>query len=186
MLPISRHDRVAVRPDGDDGPTYWVRPATLFERAAFHRDLAARGVKIHARERLSAALREDLTALAPENLDDLLTLVDLVSATAPGALDEAEAARFDLVCDVCRRSGGRFAAVEADHVYWAEMVPLLAAKRFLDGWEGDGLPAFERGRDGVADDLLERLDPLHLVQAGWKAWSLMTVTKATEKNSVSP
>jgi hypothetical protein len=186
MLPLSTRDRVPVRPDGEEGPTYWVRPASLFERAAFHRDLASRGVKIHARERLTAALREDLAALAPENLADLLALVDLVAATAPGELGEAEAARFDLLCDVCRRAGSAFAAVEADHVYWAEMVPLLAAKRFLDGWEGDGLPPFARGREGVADDLLERVDPLHLVQAGWKAWSLMTVSKATEKNSVSP
>ncbi|MBS7810534.1 hypothetical protein [Roseococcus pinisoli] len=66
------------------------------------------------------------------------------------------------------------------------MLPYVAAKHALRGWEGESLPAFAARLGVVPDDLLEVLPPEEVEMVGWRASALMQPGRAALGNSASP
>lgn len=66
------------------------------------------------------------------------------------------------------------------------MLPWVAARHALRGWEGDGLPPFARTGGLVAADLLDLLPAEEIEAVGSRAAELMQPDRAAEGNSVPP
>ena len=56
----------------------------------------------------------------------------------------------------------------------------------LRGWDGPGLPPFQRVRGGVPAELLDLLPDDEIEAIGWKANELMQVAPSAEGNSAAP
>src|SRR5690349_10245918 len=93
MLPIGTADPVRFTParygDGAAGaPVYLIRPATIRERMAFRRDVAAAGARFVAVDALRAALREGVQATAaPDAAEKLVAILDEVDAAVEGGTE---------------------------------------------------------------------------------------------------
>lgn len=173
-------DQIAVEPQ----PVYLLAVPSHFQRAAFRRDLRSAGATYPGDGELYRALRADLAAVAPANLEDLLALVDEVEASAPGEVDLEAVQKLGDIVRLARVLGQRYAALEGDREYWIAVTPLIACRHFLHGWEGVDRP-FVRTGTLTSDETLSVLDDGDLSAIGWKIMSLMRVSKAQEKNSGS-
>jgi hypothetical protein len=65
-------------------------------------------------------------------------------------------------------------------------LPWVAARHALRGWEGDGLPLFQRVRGLVPDDLLDAVPQDDVEAVGWRASTLMQPGRDAEGNSGAP
>ena len=158
--------------------------ASLFARAQFRRDLAAAGAEYPGNKKLFEALRADLAAAAPANLDDLLSLVDLADSET-GDMDPDIRRDFEAAARLARAMGGEYAGMEGARVYFLEVAPICAARICLTGWDGIAAP-FER-RNGVATDAaLRRLTAADLKAVGERSLGLLFLDEAATKNSESP
>lgn len=172
-------------------PVYRLAVPSHFQRAAFRRDLRAVGATYPGDAELFRALREDLRAIAPYNLDRLLEVIDEVEASQQGEVDPDALDGLEDITRIARAAGGRYAAMEGDREFWLGVAPIIACRHFLIGWEGvpgpNGQPApFVRRGNLTSDQTLAALDEAELRAVGFKIMSLMRPSKDQEKNSVSP
>ena len=93
--------------------------------------------------------------------------------------------RFNAIIDDVRRNCTAFRRLEADRQRYMSMVGLVFVERFLLGWTGLDL-AFRRAGGVVPEDLLSQVPDDDLRAVGGKVSELLNLTKAAEKNSVSP
>lgn len=143
----------------------------------------------------AAMLESDAAASARVSLGSLALDPSLEAAAVEARARLAELAEADARADVVT-ARARLAAVEAicsDVPVYALLVarqqrhlgllPLLAARHCLRGWDGPGLPEFRRERGTVPEELLNALtdDEIHAI--GWRADRLMRPGQAAEGNS---
>ncbi|KAA0579015.1 hypothetical protein FZ983_16965 [Azospirillum sp. B21] len=172
--------------DAAPQPVYLLAVASHLQRAAFRRDLLATGATYAGDAALYAALREDLEAVAPVNLPELLAIVDEVEAAGKPADAAPEVRdRWPGITRVARALGGRFAALEGDQEFYLSVAPIVACRHFLLGWENVDAPFTRRG-NLTTDETLAALEEGEMQAIGFKAMNLMRPTKALEKNSASP
>lgn len=188
QLPVSTKDTVRFRFPAD-GPTYLLAVPSYLQRAAFRRDLRAAGADYPGDAALLAALREDLTAIAPANLEELLALVDGAESAAnagdDAAADPELGGRIGDLARLARSAGGRYAALEGDREFWLAVAPLVACQHFLIGWEGRD-EAFALRRDRATDVTLSFLTENEVRAVGYTALGLLRPDADTVGNSASP
>ncbi|MBK3734949.1 hypothetical protein GAY29_17940 [Azospirillum brasilense] len=177
--------------DAKPQPVYLLAVPSYLQRAAWRRDVRAAGAMYPGDAELFRALRDDLRACAPVNLDDLLAVVDEAEAASNGEVDPEAVERLGEIDRLARALGRRYAALEGDREFYLSVSPIIAARHFLLGWEGvkaeDGGDApFERRGGLTTDETLQHLDERELRAVGVKIIGLMRVGKDQEKNSVSP
>lgn len=179
------------RKDEPDAPVYLVRAGGVIERDALEAELSGsfRAPKAHLPE-IRQARREgvlDLLADDPE-LDRVIELLDREAAVDDG---EEKLSKDD------ERLLGEIHAILAEH--WPdyrdimgqiarrqELLPTLAFRRFVVGWENVAVP-FARDRQGMVSDASQRaLDPLEMKVAGLRAYQLLYPETDAEKNSAPP
>lgn len=170
---------------GREPPTYLIAPATIRERIAFRRAVAAEGARMPRDDELVACLRAGVREAAPDNADELLATIDEWAETPPEDRGPDLIARMEAIEQAMRASYPPYAQLEAARVHWISIAPLVACEMFLRGWQNVDVP-FKRVRGKVAEECLEALPEDHLAEIGWKAISLMQPDKAAEKNSGSP
>lgn len=180
-------ERIAAEPQ----PVYLLGIASHFQRAAFRRDVLAAGATYPGDATLYAALREDIAAVDPVNLDELLAVIDEVEAGQNDTVDPEVLNRMPQIARIARALGGKFAALEGDREYWLSVAPLIACRQLLLGWEGvtgaDGLPLpFVRRLDRTADETLAQLDEVELRTVGYKIMNLMRPSAEQKKGFASP
>ncbi len=188
MLPVSSKQTVEFTPpdamEREPRPVFRLQVPTLLQRAQWRRALNEHGATYPSDAQLLAALREDLRAINPGNLDQLLEQVDAFEAAVDG--EKLKLAPDMLAFEtLCRGIGGAYSQALARRGYWGDLAPLVAAQMFVVGWEHAG-PAFKRGHDGVDHDALAALPDAWLRSVGWKAIGLMTLSGDAEKNSAAP
>lgn len=185
-------DAVQAEIDAAEQPVYRLAVPSHLQRAAFRRDLLATGATYAGDRVLYAALRADIEAIGPTNLDEALEIVDAVEAVGkPADADPDLRDRYAEIARIARSLGGRYAGVEGDFEFYLSVAPFIACRHFLMGWEGvkdaAGTDApFVRRGNLTTDETLGHLDENEMRAVGFKILNLMQPTKAMEKNSASP
>jgi hypothetical protein len=182
MEPIfSTGDTTEVRPDGS-GRVYHIAPLSYRERANMQADLARYAGIYPTNAQLFHALRGAVRDLAPGNAAELLRAID-VAEESPGDEDASRALQsIEAACATVPS----YSALMAARNHYLSMVPFVAARWGLRGWEGDSLPEFRRERGAVPETLLDVIPPEELTQVGWMAHGLTRVSQSAVGNSVSP
>ena len=181
---LSRDDFVWHQPPASPR-RYQLAPLTRRERNLFRRALVAEGATYPGTEAMFAALRAALQEIAPGNLAELLGMVEAAETEqadgGPGAATVALAP-----IEAAARSVPAYAQLLADRAYYLAAYPGLLARYALRGWDGPGLPAFERRNGEVPEVLLDAVPDAELADLGWAAHPLAFVTRSAEKNSAAP
>lgn len=185
-------DAVQAEIDAAPQPVYRLAVPSHLQRAAFRRDLLATGATYAGDKALYAALRADIEAIFPDNLDEALEIIDAVEAVGkPADADPELRDRYTEIARIARGLGGRYAGVEGDFEYYLSVAPFIACRHFLLGWEGvkdaagTDAPFIRRG-NLTTEETLGHLDENEMRAVGFKILNLMQPTKAMEKNSASP
>lgn len=186
MLPISTKTPHRFEVPGDPPTVYLIKVPSRRERIEFECELLAKGIRLDSDRDLFAIARDGIRAIvAPEQVDDLLALIDEVEAI-PFPRDDMPkdlADSFDLVCRTLRERYQRFAMVEASRARYLSLAPLHAAAMFLIGREGEA--PFPRRAGLIPDEALEGISDAHLMLIGYKAMELMRPSERDAKNSGS-
>lgn len=86
-----------------------------------------------------------------------------------------------------RRGYPAYAEAVADAEHFDEMFALEAVRAFVGGWEGEGLPPYRRGLDGlVPAEVIEDLPDFDVEFVGALVRGRLQLAAATVKKSVSP
>lgn len=174
-----------------DAPVYLIRAGGVIERDALEAELAGtyRAPKAHLPE-IRQARREGVLRLLADDpeLDRVIELIDRETADGedpdpPSPEDQRLLTEIhailaehwpdyrDLMGQIARRQ---------------ELLPTLAFRRFVVGWENVSAP-FTRDRQGmVSDASLRALDPLEMKVAGLRAYTRLYPETDAEKNSAPP
>ena len=150
-----------------------------------------------SRGQVREALRRAVRELSPGNAEELLSVIEAGEAAAEEvmALTRAGETASQDVTDALSRLGQIELAAASHPAYaetlaaqqrWMAMLPFVAARLALRGWEGPELPPFQRVRGMVPEELLEAVPADELEQIGNRAYDLMQVNKVAEGNSASP
>jgi hypothetical protein len=178
---FSRRDAEAFVPDGSDR-TYTVAPLTFRERQTFRADMAREGGIYPSREQLLDGLRAAVREMAPANTDDLIAAIDAAEADPKDADAQAKLGIIEAACAEMPAYAGLLAARQR----YIGMLPWVAARHALRGWEGPGLPPFRRERGLVPADLLDVLPDAELEAVGWRASDMMQPGADAAGNSGAP
>ena len=178
---FSRRDADAFTPDGS-GRTYTIAPLTFRERQAFRADMAREGGIYPSREQLLDGLRAAVHEMAPANADDLLAAIDAAEADPKEAAVQARLGLIEAACAEIPAYAGLLAARQR----YIGMLPWVAARHALRGWDGPSLPPFRRERGLVPADLLDVLPDAELEAVGWRASDMMQPGADSLGNSEAP
>ena len=178
---VSRRDVVPFSPDGSPR-CYTVAPLTFRERQNFRADLAREGGVYPQRAQMLDALRAAVQEVAPGNAHELLAAIASADAAPEDATLQARLGSIEAACAEVPGYAGLLAARQR----YIGMLPWVAARHALRGWDGPGLPPFQRVRGGVPAELLDLLPDDEIEAIGWKANELMQVAPSAKGNSVAP
>ena len=192
---FSAHDLVAFSPP-DSPRTYRIAPLTYRERITFRAALAREAGLRPSPQDVSTALRTALREIAPNNLDAALAVVDAADAAradaeaaprdadAQARLAEAQA-RLAVIISACM-DVPVYAELRAAGERWTGMAPWVACRHALRGWEGPGLPPFQRDKGLVPEALLDTMPASEIAAVGWRSFLLVSLDRSAEGNSVAP
>lgn len=182
MEPIFSTDQVEeVSPQGS-GRTYRIAPLSYRERAMMQADLARYAGVYPNTAQMFHALRGAVRDLAPGNMAELLAAIDDAEANP---LEDAPQRKLQAIEAACATVPA-YAALMAARNHYMGMLPFVAARWALRGWEGPRLPEFRRVRGAVPEELLDVLPPEELALVGWSAHAMTQVSRAAVGNSASP
>jgi hypothetical protein len=202
---------VRLAPRGeDDGPVYYLRVPTVFDRSEFRRGLARRKAQQWTALDLLDAFDTGLRRILHEpgdkkELDSLLNesakfrenVAAFFEDWREGGLDELsperQAKELDRTVMPPRLSAAAEAVADghepyqrmlADNLVYSERAGLVAAQLFLVGWEGVEVE-FERGLGGVSDAMLEAVPVVDLIAIGAQVGRMIWPPRSRLKNSPS-
>ena len=192
---FSAHDLVAFSPP-DSPRTYRIAPLTYRERIGFRAALAREAGLRPSPQDVSMALRTALREIAPTNLDTALAVVDAADAAradAERAPQDADAqarlaeahARLAVIISACM-DVPVYAELRAASERWTGMAPWVACRHALRGWDGPGLPAYQRDKGLVPEVLLDVMPASEIAAVGWRAFLLVSLDRSAEGNSAAP
>jgi len=207
MLPISTQDVLRFTPldaqNQDKPPVYMIGVPKQLERAAWRRDVRAQGATYPSELDRLTLMKKGVEEMArPEQKPELLAVI----AEAIAAREEQPRAVIEdppklqrigeilhqnyppyaeLLGEILHQNYPPYAELLGERDYWLSVAPIMAARRFLQGWENVDLP-FERQFGLVPEALIEFIAEAHVAAIGWQAITRMTLSKEREKNSVSP
>lgn len=158
-------------------PVFHLRPASIVQRGSFEAMLAAppfNAGRVYPWDLASAA--EDAARALLEG-DDLGAVLAALSALRQVLdADKLEAEQRQLLAaihPILAEHWPDYAALRRQEAQREELLPIMAAKHFLTGWDYDG-KAFATGRDGlVTDDALRQLNVFEVRTVGLEAYRLM-------------
>jgi hypothetical protein len=184
MVPVfSRRAAECFTPPGSPR-TYLLAPLTFRERQAFRAEMAREGGIYPPRAQLLDGLREAVREASPGNADELVAHIDAAEADPDGE-DRAAQQRLATIEAACAGIPV-YATLIAARQRYAGMLPWVAARHALRGWEGDGLPPFARQGGLLPADLLDLLPTDEIEAVGSRAAELMQPDRAAEGNSAPP
>ena len=186
-------------PDGqEDLPdperaAYTVTPATMYSSMKFRHALRSRGLVYHGQLALIALMRRaigDIFAgeLEEEDRTAHLEILDNWEAAVSGDINDISPeliAQTDELEQIITRHYPAYSERLADNQLYLEMQELEAFRFFCTGWENAGID-YVRGKDGIAERLVEQLPEDHVRTAGRHALLLMIPSEGEAKNFDSP
>ena len=197
-IPLSASAVMRWSPDveGGEAAQFRIKPASLIERAAFRRDIAAQGCRFPTQAELFAILRGLLADHGDEESGGFLAAIDYLEFTAetPPDAGDAEAAQqiaeaaalVEALEETLRGFENPYLRALADREHFLTVAPLIAAQRFCVGWEGAyagaDLPAFQQRNGLIPLELLEQLDPNLRTLLGFRCLDAVNLSGAARKN----
>jgi hypothetical protein len=211
MLPLTRNSLIRFTPPELEGtekpPVYLIGIPSVAGRAELRRAIAAAGMRYWPESDFSKEARKYLEEVRPDNLADLLAVVDGLEAVKlpeplPEGETESEAAaaererleaeamaareKWNELLELLSQQCPRLGKMTGDNVHYSMLSPYISVAMFLRGWENVE-PQFKRLSDGtVPHELLEELPPGHVGQIWRRINELMQPNRAQEKNFKSP
>lgn len=178
---FSRRDAERFTPPGSPR-SYTIAPLTFRERQMFRADLAAQGGVYPGPGQLMAAMRAAIRSLGASNEADLLAAIELAE-TEPDNVDAHSI--LGSVEAVCAEVPS-YAALLAARTRYQGLLPWVAARHALRGWDGPQLPPFRRERGLVPEDLLDLIPADEIEAIGFRASVLMQPRETDERFSEAP
>ena len=184
MVPVfTRREAERFAPPGSPR-SYLLAPLTFRERQSFRADMAREGGIYPPRAQLLDGLREAVREASPANAEELIGHIDAAEADAD-AEDRVVQQRLVTIEAACA-GFPVYATLIAARQRYAGMLPWVAARHALRGWEGDGLPPFVRTGGLVPAELLDLLPGDEIEAVGSRAAELMQPDRSAEGNSEPP
>lgn len=154
--------------------TFHLRAGSIIERGQMEAELSGeyQAGKVWAFE-LAAAIKSGLLALLGGDPDvgHLIELFEMEGGDDAGQLSDADRQRLVEVRSILGQHWPEYRALLAQIERRREIAPIVALQRFCTTI--DGVKVFERNRQGlVTDATLGQLDPLVMMAAGNRAFSL--------------
>lgn len=180
MNPVtSREDLVEFQPPGSPR-IYTLAPLTYRQRQAFRADMARDGGIYPSRAQLFDAMRRVVRELAPANAAELLDM--LAEAEADKRGEDADLQSRVSALEVQIADQPAYSALMAARIRYAGMLPWIAARHALRGWQGPGLPEFRQDRGIVPEDLMQQIPDAEIEAVGNRAADLMQPGEAAAGN----
>ncbi len=169
---------------GEAAPVYLVKPASRRERIDFHAAMLEAGINYQDDGKMRAVLRDAVRGLADTEADALLAIVDGVDALASSGELVPDAMREQLrdIEEAAIAGWPAYARVIAARTRWHATAPLIAAQRFLVGWENVAAP-FRRLGGVVPDETLDQIPDDDVRAIGQAALAAFGVSETERKNS---
>lgn len=160
-----------------DAPVFLIRPGSVVERAQLEAALAAppyNAGRVFPWDLADAAADAARALLTGDDLGQVLdALAAMKASLGVGDLPDDQRQLLIGIDDALTTQWPEYAALRQQEARRNELLPLLAAQRFLVGWEGIEAP-FTRGKDGRAsDDALRILGQFFLPLVGREAYRLL-------------
>lgn len=154
--------------------TFQLRAGSIIERGQMEAELSGeyQAGKVWAFE-LAAAIKSGLLALLGDDPDvgHLIELFEMEGGDEASQLSDADRQRLVEVRGILGQHWPEYRALLAQIERRREIAPIVALRRFCTAIEG--VKTFERNRQGlVTDATLAQLDPLVMMAAGNRAFSL--------------
>jgi len=161
---------------------YDLAPLTFTQRAAFRAEHSRMAGFYPTQDQMFDALRAVITANSPANADELLAQIDRAEAAPEDAQAQANLSAIEAAC-----AGTAYGNMLAARRLNLELLPFVAARHALRGWEGPGLPPFTKDGAGILPtELLDLLPADEVSMLGWRASDLMSPGKSTAGNLPPP
>lgn len=161
----------------DDAPVFLIRPGTLIERAQLEAELAGppyNAGRVFPWDLADAAADAARALLSGDDLGQVLdALATLKQAQGIETLPQEQRQLLVAIDTALMQEWPEYAELRSREARRQEILPLLAAQRFLVGWEGFDTP-FTTGKDGrPSETALRVLGALYLPSVGYEAYRLL-------------
>jgi hypothetical protein len=128
------------------------------------------------------ALRLAITEAAPGNAEELAAAIVRAEAEPDDPEAQAPLAMIEAACAAIPSYPGLLTARQR----YIGLLPWVAARHALRGWEGADLPPFKRDRGLVSEALMDALPQDDIEPIGWRASALMQPSRDAEKTPRRP
>lgn len=170
-----------------DNVHFLIRPGNIIERGELEADLAEHRAGRVFDFQLTEAFDEGLKALLSDDEDGQAKIREAAVAEADGQeLSAEDRAGLEMAREAIRKAWPAYGTLLAQAARRNELIPTFAFQRFVTGWEGEGLPEFRKGPDGLVDlDLMSTIEPVIVRIVGLRCYQMLYAADA-EKNSERP
>lgn len=165
---------------------FMIRAGDLIERGEVEAELAEHGAGHVFTFQLNEAFSAGVRALLGEG-DASAQLLELVSAETEGQeLPAEERAALDAAREAVRKAWPAYRALLKQDALRSQLSPTISFQRFVTDWQGEGLPPFTKGPDGLPPlELIASLDPMTVRVVGMNCYRAL-FSGGDEGNSARP
>lgn len=165
---------------------FMIRAGDVIERGEVEAELAEHGAGTVYSFQLNEAFSAGVVALLG-SAEEATPILDALAAEADGQeLSPEDRAALDAAREAVRKAWPAYRALLRQDALRSQLSPTIAFQRFVTGWQGEGLPAFAKGPDGLPSlELLAALDPMTVRVVGMNCYRLL-FTGGQEGNSAPP
>lgn len=165
---------------------FMIRAGDVIERGEVEAELAEHGAGSVYSFQLNEAFTAGVVALLGDAESAEPILNALAAETDSQELSAEDRAGLDASREAVRKAWPAYRALLRQDALRSQLSPTIAFQRFVTGWEGEGLPAFRKGPDGLPPlELLAELDPMTVRVVGMNCYRLL-FTGGEEGNSAPP
>jgi len=169
---------------------FMIRPGDMIDRGKVEAALAEQAAEAVFDFQLAATFEEAVNELLSDNPDEagqLLAIAAAEAALEPGEkLPANEAAALSEAREAVRGSWPAYRALMAQAARRNELLPTVAFQRFVTGWQGEDLPEFRKGIDGLLTlGVMSQFPPIVIRAVGFRAYQALYATGEV-KNSAPP
>lgn len=170
----------------DHDQVFMIRAGDVIERGEVEAELAEHGASGVFGFQLREAFEQGVVALLGE-AESAAPLLEVAAAEAEGLdLSAEDRAALDAAREAVRKAWPAYRNLLRQDALRRELCPTIAFQRFVTGWQGEGLPPFVKGPDGLPPlDLIASLNPMAVRMVGMACYQALYAA-GEEGNSAPP
>jgi len=185
--------------DEDKRVAYLVKVPSVYDRAAYRRQVKARGARLFMPAEMRQSMRTDVAAandagaFSKDEARAANATIDAFEAALAARDGDADTAVPDKLLQAfmdfeesVRGLGGEYAGRLAENEYYLEIAMIEAVRMFVVGWENVDADFKRVEPVGLSENSLQAISDDHLRQIDGKVGALMAPGGTAEKNLNSP